>query len=356
MKNAPNNYCLILAGGNGSRLWPVSRTTCPKQFMDLFGSGRSLLQQTYDRVARFIRPENIYVSTNVQYLSLVYEQLPQVDDVHILEEPLRRGTLSAAAWGTVVIAKTNPEACVFVTPADQIIFDETRYEEDVLAGLDFSARGEGLLVTGLRPTRPETGYGYIQMNECIPENESIFHVKSFTEKPSKEFAQLFLEEGDFLWNVGLFSYRVDVMLDNLYHLVPEYQVEIPRMMAEAETADAKLVPEFFNSLPNLNVDVSIMERTERVYVQLGHFGWTDVGTWADMKQVAPADGQGNILLNTDAYLYDCQDNIIRLPKGRTAVVKGLNDYVVAEEGGILMICPREDVAAMRKMHTDTKFS
>lgn len=351
-----NNYCLILAGGNGSRLWPVSRTTCPKQFMDLLGTGKSMLQQTYDRVARFIRPENIYVSTNVQYLPLVYEQLPEVDDTHILEEPLRRGTLAAVAWGTVVIAKINPNAQVFVTPSDQLIRDENSFRDDVGNALRFVSSHDGILVTGIRPTRPDTGYGYIQFGNSEALDNEIYPVRSFTEKPNADFAQMFMEEGDFLWNTGLLYYKVDVMLSNLYRLVPEYQIEIPRMMAEAETADPKLVPEFFTSLPNLNVDVSILEHSEHVYVQSAHFDWADLGTWTGIYNDAPADGQGNVLLNTKAHLYDCRENVIRLPDGRTAVVKGLRNYVIAEEGGILMICPREDVSTMRKMHIETKFS
>ena len=351
-----NNYCLILAGGNGSRLWPVSRTTRPKQFMDLLGTGRTMLQETYERVARFIAPEHIYISTNSDYLPLIHEQLPAVDDKHILEEPVRRGTLAAVAWGTVVIAKQDRDANIFMTPSDHIILHEDEYKRDVLNGLCFVAQNEKLLVTGIRPSRPETGYGYIQIDDTNEVAPGIHPVKSFTEKPNTQFAQMFIREGDFLWNAGLAFFNVNVMLSNLYRLVPEYQVEIPRMMAEAESAVPTMVPEFFSSLPNLNIDVSIMERSENVCVQQGHFGWADMGTWASLFDDAPSDPEGNVLLNSRAFLYDCKDNVIRLPEGRTAVIKGLKDYVVAEEGEILMICPRQDVSAMRRMHTDTKFS
>ncbi len=350
-----NKYCLILAGGNGSRLWPISRTVKPKQFLDLFGTGRTLLQQTYDRVSQFIDPKHIYVSTNMTYLPIVYEQLPELDDKHILEEPLRRGTLAAVAWGSVFIAKQNPQATLFVTPSDQLILDEEKYRQDVLDGLQFASENEGLLVMGIAPTRPETGYGYIQMNDDKPLCHDIFPVKSFTEKPDTEFANVFLQEGNFLWNTGLLCFRTSIMLDNLFMLVPEYRLEIPRMMAEAESDDPKLVPESFNVLPNYNMDVSILERSEHVYVQRGHFGWADLGTWASIGKDVPGDADGNVLLDTEARLYECSGNIIRLPKGHTAVVKDLHDYVIAEEGEFLMICPREDAAAMRRMHTDTKF-
>jgi mannose-1-phosphate guanylyltransferase len=352
---ADNKYCLILAGGNGSRLWPISRTVKPKQFLDLFGTGRTLLQQTYDRVAKFIDPSHIYVSTNVAYLPLVYEQLPELDDMHILEEPVRRGTLASVAWGSVFIAKQNPQATLFVTPADQIILKEEQYRQDVLHGMEFASENDGLLVMGITPSRPETGYGYIQMNDDRPLSHDIYPVKSFTEKPDAEFANIFMQEENFLWNTGLLCFNTRVMLDNLFMLIPEYRLEIPRLMAEAESNDPKLVPENFNVLPNRNMDVSILERSEHVYVQRGHFGWADIGTWASIGKDLPANDEGNILLNTDAHLYECSGNIIRLPEGRTAVIKGLKDYVVAEEGEILMICPRQDVAAMRRMHTDTKF-
>ncbi|MCR5850641.1 MAG: mannose-1-phosphate guanylyltransferase [Bacteroidaceae bacterium] len=352
---ADNKYCLILAGGNGSRLWPISRTTKPKQFLDLFGTGRTLLQQTYDRVVQFIDPSHIYVSTNVDYLPLVYEQLPEVDDMHILEEPLRRGTLAAVAWGSVFIAKQDPQSVLFVTPSDQIILREEQYKQDVLAGLQFVGENEGLLVMGITPSRPETGYGYIQIDDEKSLSNDIFPVKSFTEKPDAEFANIFMQEGNFLWNTGLLCFNTRSMLDNLFMLVPEYRVEIPRMMAEAESNNPKLLPEFFSVLPNYNMDVSILERTSQVYVQRGHFGWADIGTWASIGKDVPSDADGNVMLDTDAYLYECSDNVIRLPKGHTAVVKGLHDYVIAEEGEFLMICPRQDIAAMRRMHTDTKF-
>ena len=352
---ADNKYCLILAGGNGSRLWPISRTVKPKQFLDLFGTGRTLLQQTYDRVAQFIDPSHIYVSTIVDYLPLVYEQLPEVDDMHILEEPLRRGTLAAVAWGSVFLAKQDPNSVLFVTPSDQIILREEQYRQDVLAGLDFVSQNDGLLVMGITPSRPETGYGYIQMADEKPLSGDIFPVKSFTEKPDSDFANIFIQEGDFLWNTGLLCFSTRVMLDNLFMLVPEYRVEIPRMMAEAESSDPKLVPEFFSMLPNYNMDVSILERSSQVYVQRGHFGWADIGTWTSIGKDAPRDANGNVLLDTKAFLYECSGNVIRTPKGRTVVIKGLHDYVVAEEGEILMICPSQDIAAMRRMHTDTKF-
>lgn len=348
------NYCLILAGGIGQRLWPVSRSTKPKQFLDLFGTGRTMLQQTYDRVSRFIDSDKIYVSTNVQYLPLVYEQLPQVDDMHILEEPLRRGTMASVAWGMSMITKREPMARVLVTPSDQLILNEDDYVRDMLEGLEFVAGQGDMLVMGVKATRPETGYGYIQKGDETNE-KGISRVKTFSEKPAREFAEMFVRDGDFLWNTGLQVFRADVFLDTVCRMVPEYQIGIPRMMSDAESDDARLVPEVFRMLPNLSLAVGVLERAEHVCVKECSFGWADMGTWTSIHDDLPADANGNVLMNTKAYLYECKDNVIRLPNGKTVVIKGLHDYVVAEEGDILMICPREDVATMRRMHADTKF-
>lgn len=332
----------------------MSRSMKPKQFLDFFGTGRTLLQQTYDRVSEVVEPGNIYISTNVQYLPLVYEQLPQVDDMHILEEPLRRGTLASVVWGMAVITKRNPKARVLVTPSDQLVLQQDVYTKDVLDGLEFVASHDCLVAMGEKATRPETRYGYIQKGEETG-SPGISKVKTFTEKPAREFAETFISDGGFLWNTGLHIFRADVLLDTVCRLMPEYQVAIPRLMCDAECDDARLVPEVFQMLPNLSLAVGLLEHADNVYVKECTFGWADIGTWASLHDDCPSDTNGNVLMDTKAYLYDCNDNVIRLPKGNTAVVKGLKDYVIAQEGEILMICPREDEAAMRKMHTDTKF-
>lgn len=348
------NFCLILAGGIGQRLWPVSRSARPKQFLDLFGTGRTLLQETYDRVTKVVDPDNVYVSTNIQYLDLVYEQLPQVDDMHILEEPLRRGTLASVTWGMSMITRRNPKANVLITPSDQIILHPDVFAQEILEGLEFVGKQENMLVMGIKATRPEIGYGYVQKGDETG-FAGINKVKTFTEKPAREFADMFVRDRDFLWNTGLHVSRADVFLDTLCKLLPEYQVGIPRMMADAESDDAKLVPEVFQTLPNLSLAEGVLERAGNVFVKECTFGWADVGTWATIHDDFPADADGNVMLDTQAYLYDCSDNVIRLPKGKKAMLKGLHGYVIAEEGEYLMVCPREDAAAMRRMHTDTKF-
>lgn len=349
------NYCLILAGGAGTRLWPLSQESKPKQFQDIFGTGRTLLQQTYDRFLRFIQPDHIYISTTQQHLHLVEAQLPNVPRSQIIAEPVRRGTLASVALGSLIIAaKRDAQANIVCSPADQWITDEGTFQSDIAKGLAFSAKTDGIVTVGLRPTRPETEYGYIQMGE--EREEGFYHVKSFTEKPERAYAEMFIETGEFLWNVGLFMFNVQVMLRQVTKHVPAYQIELPRMMAQLAATERREVPEVFSVLPNLNIDYGILEGSSKTFVQQAHFGWADLGSWESLHVDAPADSNENIVLDTDSQLYDCHGNIIRLPRGHLALISGLKDYVVAEENGILMICPRKDVAMMRRMHNEARLA
>ena len=353
MNNTNQNYCLILAGGVGSRLWPMSSDECPKQFQDIFGVGRTLLQQTYDRFLQFIAPDHIYISTCKEYLPLVQQQLPDVPRTQIIAEPLRRGTLASVAVGSLIIAaKRDAQANVICSPADQRITDEAVFQEDVLRGLDFVAHTDGLLTMGLKPTRPETDYGYIQMGDTV--NDGFFHVKSFTEKPERSYAEMFMQTGEFLWNVGLFVFNVQVMLRQLIKQVPAYEVELPRMIRELANCEKRDVPEFFASLPNLNIDYGVLEGNENVYVQQAHFGWADVGSWNSLHVDVPRDENNNLLLGTQSILHESEGNIIRLPNGHLALISGLKDFVVAEENGVLMICPKNDLAMMRRLRNEAK--
>lgn len=353
MDSSELNYCVILAGGIGSRLWPVSRASKPKQFLDLFGTGRTLLQQTYDRFAKIVLPDHIYISTNRQYVDLVMEQLPQVTRDRILAEPIRRNTLPSVAWATSLIAHRCPEANIVVTPADQLILQEDAFREDILRGLYFVRKTDGLLTMGIKPTRPDTGYGYIQVGEEMID-ETFSKVKSFTEKPELDFARMFMESGEFYWNTGLFLWNAAVMLKAVQKQEPDYAGEFAELMEKDHEGVADYVPEYFSALPNLSLDYGILERSENVYVQICHFGWADLGNWWSLHDDAACDAEGNVLLDTQALLSHCKGNVIRLPKGRVAVLNGLEGFVVAEEGNVLMICPKTDVAAFRRMMTEVQ--
>lgn len=352
MNNTDQNYCLILAGGIGTRLWPMSTEEMPKQFLDVLDTGRTLLQQTYDRFLRFIKPDHIYVSTNQQYLKTVQEQLPDVPRDQIIAEPVRRGTLASVALGSLIIAaKRDAQANVVCSPADHWITDETTFQDDIRKGLEFVGQEKVLLTMGLRPSRPKTSYGYIQMGEEVKPGFS--RVKSFTEKPAREYAEMFLQSGEFLWNVGIFMCNVQVMLQQLIKQVPAYEVELPRLMSELAQSAERKVPDFFTALPKLNVDYGVLDGNDKAYVQQAHFGWADIGTWSALLNDAPIDDNDNLVLGGKATLYNSGGNIIRLPKGQKAVICGLKDYVVIQENGILMVCPKEDAAMMRRMRTES---
>lgn len=347
-------YCVILAGGIGSRLWPVSRHNKPKQFLDLFGTGRTLLQQTYDRFAKIITPENIYVSTNMHYKELVCEQLPELKPNQILTEPIRRNTLPSVAWATAYIAHLNPNASIVVTPADQLILKEDVFRQDILNGLDFVSEQNMLLTMGVKPTRPDTGYGYIQAGETMKEPH-FARVKSFTEKPALDFARMFMESGEFYWNTGLFLWNVKTMLHSIHDVAPEYIQDLIACTPDTPKDLSACIPEHFSALPNLSLDYGILERSENVCLQICGFGWADLGSWNSLHDDAQCcKPQDNVLMDSKALLYNSTGNIIRMPKDRVAVIDGLNNFVVAEEGNVLMICPKNDAAALRRIMTDAQ--
>ena len=355
MQNSKTGYCLILAGGIGSRLWPASREDLPKQFLDLFGTGRTLLQQTYDRYARFISPDHIYISTNEQYMDLIREQLPQVCDRQILAEPIRRGTLASVAWGALVIAaRRDAQANIIVSPADQLIFDEAALQADIERGMNFVREQKALVTVGIRPTRPETGYGYIQAGAQA--SEGICSVKSFTEKPELEYAKMFVQTGEFYWNAGLFVFNVQSLLQALMSQVPEYQFELPKMLAELRPGGELRIPDFFSALPKRNIDYGILDGNDNVFVLEGHFGWADIGTWESAVSGATPDDKGNVMLDSMAVFHNSNNNIVRLPKGKKALISGLSDYVVADQEDVLVIYPKGIPSELRRLKTEAQMT
>lgn len=366
MNLSEKNFCLILAGGLGSRLWPASREKCPKQFMDFEGSGRTLIQQTYDRFTRFIRPENIFISTQEAYLGLVEQQLPQVPRQQILAEPVRRGTLAPVAWATSAIGHLCPEACVVVSPADQQIHNLDAFEADILQGMAFAAANDGVVTMGMPPSRPETAYGYVQMDEAVDAEANIFRIKTFTEKPDTEFAKMFVQSGEFLWNTGLFVFNARYMMENIIKHVPVYRDEFPELINPNAPITTQQPPHFYTALPNLSMEYAVLEHTGHRYVQRCHFGWADLGSWTSIDSDAQAsnytnspypptdvrvDGRGNVTLHSEALFDNASGNIVRLPSGHMAVISGLDNFVITEEDGVLMICPKDDAAAMRRLQT-----
>lgn len=353
MINSKDNFCVIMGGGIGSRFWPFSRKTLPKQFLDFFGTGRSLLQQTVDRFKKVVPVENILVVTNDIYAGLVKEQLPELAPAQILLEPTRRNTAPCIAWAAYHIRALNPNANIVVAPSDHLILKEDEFLETVEKGLQFVAQSEKLLTMGIKPNRPETGYGYIQIADPVGEN--FYKVKTFTEKPELELAKVFVESGEFYWNSGLFMWNVNTILKSVEDLLPEVAARlVPGKDVYGTPDEKRFIDENFPACPNVSVDFGIMEKADNVCVSLGDFGWSDLGTWSSLYDLSPKDEAGNVTLKCESLLYDSRRNIVVLPKGKLAVIDGLEGYLVAESENVLLICRKDEERAIRKYVNDAQ--
>ena len=329
-----------MAGGIGSRFWPYSRKDKPKQFLDFFGTGQTLLQQTFDRYSKIVPKENIFIATNIQYEELVKEQLPNLDEDQILLEPTRRNTAPCIAWASIHIKQLNPNANIIVAPADHLILKEVEFIEAITKGLEFVAQSPQLLTLGIKPSRPETGYGYIQIAE---EKDGIFYkVKTFIEKPQLEFAQVFVESNEFYWNSGIFLWNVNTILK-------AFETHIPEICKTFKSYENDL-----EALPNISIDYAIMEKAENVYVQICNFGWADLGTWGALHEASPKDQHKNVIMKGHTLLYECKDNIIAIPKGKLAVLQGLEDYLIADTDNVLLVCRKDDENSIRRYVNDVQ--
>ena len=345
-----NNYCIILAGGEGRRLWPTSRKDLPKQFLDFFGMGRTLLQSTYDRFARFISKENIFISTYQEYESKVREQLPEVPTENILSEPVQLSTMPAATWASVHISQLNPEASVVVSPADQHIVDVAHFERDIEEGLSFVRDHKEFLAMGVRPTMPNTAYGYIQMGAACG-RQGMYRVKSFSEKPEPEFANLFVNSHEFLWNTGIFLWgprAMEVVRKKLPPMVLQRVTDPNSPLLGDE--EKEMVSQYYPSNCNENIDLQILEECEHVYVKECNFGWADIGCWPEMHAVCHKDVDGNAKIGSQKVIFSGTSNtIVSVPEEMGAVVRGLDGFVVAQKGNMLVVCPNDDPALVRRL-------
>ena len=344
------NYCVILAGGKGRRLWPSSRESYPKQFIDFFGTGRTQLQTTYDRFIKILPPENIFVCTNQEFASIVEEQLPDVPVRQILIEPVNRGTAPSVAWADMRILRRTPEANVIVVPSDQFVLNEEAFYRSIETGINYVEENDVILAMGVKPTRPEPGYGYIQLGDvnCKPD---VYKVKSFTEKPEREFATMFMESGEFYWNTGIFLSNARTLIENFEHQFPEVlrnlKVEKPNYTYEEEMEYVTLN---YPRYPNMKLDSAILEQSDNIYVMKCDFGWADLGTWHAIYECMQRGPEDNVVVDSEVMLDDSRNNIIKLPKGRLGVISGLDGYIVAEEGNVLLICKKGDSSSLVKKY------
>ena len=345
MKETSNYYCVILAGGKGRRLWPTSRESFPKQFIDFFGSGRTQLQQTYDRFAKILPEENIFIDTNANYVGLVRQQLPQVSDDRILAEPIHRNTAPSAAWALHRIKHLNAEASVIISPSDQTVLNDEAFARNVLEGLDFVTHNDCMLTMGVKPTRPEPGYGYIQLGERTVGD--VYHVQSFTEKPDREFAKVFMESGEFYWNTGLFLANARYGLEGMGRLLPTVLRNFDQQNEEFSIEkENEFINENFPSYPNMSIDNGILEKSDNVFVMKCDFGWADLGTWHSIYEAMQKGEGDNVVIDSDVLLDNAHGNVVKLPKGKLAVINGLEGFIVAEKDNVLLICKKEDSSAL----------
>ena len=350
-----NSYCVIMAGGVGSRLWPMSRKAFPKQFQDPLGCGKTLLQQTYERYAGIVPPENIIISTNVEYAGYVSEQLPMVDRQQVIHEPAFRGTAPSIANLACHIRQLNPKANIIVAQSDQLVLNDEKFAGLVRGALDFVAENNKLVVIGIKPTCPETRYGYIQA-EGNPVCGDICKVRTFTEKPALEFAKVFVESGEFYWNTGIYIWNVQTIIDTLTEHLPDMMRELETIYREIPDRDQRRQRgyEIYTSFPNASIDLNVMERADNVYVSVGDFGWADIGTWDTLYGFMPKDSDGNVIMNSSVLKYDCNNNVVMLPKGKIAVMQGVDDLLVVDSGDVLMICRKGSEGDVRRYLNDVK--
>jgi len=350
-----NNFCVIMSGGIGSRFWPFSKEKYPKQFLDFFGTGRSLLQNTFDRFSKIVPAENIFVVTNDAYKDLTQEQLPQLTEQQILLEPIRRNTAPAIAFATYHIKAINPDANIVVAPSEHLILKEDLFIADITKGLNFVATHPVLMTLGIKPSRPETGYGYIQMGE--DSENGIHKVKTFTEKPNREIAEMFVKSGEFIWNSGIFLWIFNTILEAFRKYLPDISGKFNDGLDDFNTPREKeFIDSAFPFCPSISIDYGILEKADNVFVNVSDFGWSDLGTWGSLHEMAKKDSSDNAVLHDKVLYIESYDNIVAVKdKKKLVVLQGLEGYIVAESDNVLLVCRKDEEQRIKHFVTDVKF-
>ncbi len=345
-----------MAGGIGSRFWPLSRNAKPKQFLDILGVGRTFIQQTFDRLTKIIPPENIVVVTSAGYKELVKEQLPLVKDENILLEPLRRNTAPCIAYATYKLLQKNPDATVVVAPSDHLILNESEFAKILKQSMRFAEQGERLVTIGIKPNRPETGYGYIQIVETVEEakGKEVCKVKTFTEKPNLDMAKVFVESGEFFWNSGIFVWT----LQSIKAAFEAHLPDVCRLFeagAEAyyTAAEPQFILDTYAECKAISIDYGVMEKSDNVHVICADFGWSDLGTWTSFYLQAPKDERGNALISDNVVLENVSDSLVQTPAGKLVVLQGLDGYLVVDTNDVLMVCKRGDENELKQLINNT---
>ena len=336
-----NNHLVIMAGGIGSRFWPMSTEDKPKQFIDVLGVGRSLLQLTFDRFKGICPPENVWVLTNHKYADLVHEQLPEVPVGNILREPCRRNTAPCIAYVSWRIKNADVNANIVVTPSDHIVTDTEEFRRVIMQGLNFTAETDAIVTLGMRPNRPETGYGYIQADLRSPSarNKEIFRVDQFREKPDLATAQKYIQQNNFYWNAGIFIWSATTIINAFRIYEPSLAKIFDGIRSKLGTQEEQSVIDTrYPECESISVDYAIMEKAEEIFVFPSDFGWSDLGTWGSLLMQSRRDIYGNAIIGENISLYDSKNCIIHTTDNKKTVVQGLDGYIVAEKDGKLLIC------------------
>lgn len=349
-----HHYVAIMAGGIGSRFWPSSRSSYPKQFLDILNNGKTLVQWTYERFAGFIPAENIFVVTSEEYSSIVREQLPQLVEENILAEPSRKNTAPCVAYISFKLLQKDPEASLIVAPSDHMILDDENFQKITLQALDFVSHIKSLVTLGVKPTHPNTGYGYIQ-HEALPVADGIYQVKTFTEKPNLELAKAFLASGDFLWNAGIFIWQVK----NVIKAFEIYQPEMFELFdSEKEHFNTPTETEAINRIyplcTNVSIDIAIMEKADNVYVIPASFGWSDLGTWNSAYDNLEKDYLGNAVAGENVIVIDATKCMVSAANEKLVVLQGLDDFIIVDTKDVLLICKKEKEQSIKEYVAEVK--
>jgi len=352
-----SNFCVIMAGGIGSRFWPLSKTSRPKQFLDILGTGKTLLQQTFERFVSICPGDHIFIVTNKEYAAMVREQLPDIDDRQILLEPMRKNTAPCIAYANYRIQQIDPDANIIVAPSDHLILKENEFHKVLRQGLEFVKTHDALLTLGIQPNRPETGYGYIQVNSGKVSDISphLMKVKTFTEKPDIEMARVFIESGEFYWNSGLFMWSLRAIQSAFNQHLSEVAIlfnELQEGMPPEDEEEAIL--QAYSDTRNISIDYGVMEKAENVFVLCSDFGWSDLGTWSSLYDHSEKDHNGNAINGENVLLYDSKNNIINTQEEKLVAIQGLEDCIVVESDKVLLICRKQDEQKIKQMVNDVK--
>ena len=349
-----HHYVAIMAGGIGSRFWPMSRTAYPKQFLDVLNTGKTLIQWTYERYIQFIPPENIFIVTSEEYVEIVKKQLPQLPVQNILAEPSKKNTAPCIAYISFKLAQIDPDATFIVAPSDHLILEQENFQKIIEKALDFVANINALATLGIKPTNPNTGYGYIQY-EGLEVSNGVYKVKTFTEKPTLEIAESFLASGDFLWNAGIFAWKASAILKAFEKHQPEMFELFDQEKASFNTDNEKqAIEKIYPQCTNISIDIAIMEKANNVYVLPSSFGWSDLGTWSSAYENMEKDYFGNAVASDNVIVIDATKCMINAPKDKLVVVQGIDDFIIVDTKDVLLICSKEKEQSIKEYVAEVK--